>query len=88
MAGNKPEDRDVLYFLAQSFRAYLARELREGLSAQTAEAAHSAKALLRQLAQVSLEIAQMVLAADSPEGALPDWFMVEIARDLPRIVLK
>ncbi len=88
---DKPEDRDVLYFLAQSFRAYLARELpprREGLSAQTAEAAHSAKALLRQLAQVSLEIAQMVLAADSPEGALPDWFMVEIARDLPRIVLK
>jgi hypothetical protein len=80
-----------LYFLAQSFRAHLSRELpprREGLSPQAAEAAHAAKALLRQLAQISLEIAQMVLAADSPEGALPDWFMVEIARDLPRIVLK
>jgi len=88
---DKPEDRDVLYFLAQSFRAHLSRELparREGLSPQAAEAAHGAKALLRQLAQISLEIAQMVLAADSPEGALPDWFMVEIARDLPRIVLK
>jgi len=88
---DKPEDRDVLYFLAQSFRAHLSRELpprREGLSPQAAEAAHAAKALLRQLAQISLEIAQMVLAADSPEGALPDWFMVEIARDLPRIVLK
>ena len=88
---DKPEDRDVLYFLAQSFRAHLSRELpprREGLSPQAAEAAHAAKALLRQLAQISLEIAQMVLAADSPEGALPDWFMVEIARDLPRIVMK
>jgi len=88
---DKSEDRDVLYFLAQSFRAHLSRELpprREGLSPQAAEAAHAAKALLRQLAQISLEIAQMVLAADSPEGALPDWFMVEIARDLPRIVLK
>ena len=88
---DKPEDRDVLYFLAQSFRAYLSRELparRETLSTQAAETAHTAKALLRQLAQISLEIAQMVLASDSPEGALPDWFMVEIARDLPRIVLK
>jgi hypothetical protein len=89
---DKPEDRDVLYFLAQSFRAYLIRELpvaKQHQSARNKELAHQAKALLKQLAQINFEIAQIVVAnQDGGAETLPDWFMVEIARDLPRIVVK
>lgn len=85
-----PEDRDVLYFLSQSFRALLIKELpaeREQLGAQHRELAHRAKAMLKDLAAVSLEIAQMVVAKQDNES-LPAWLMVEIVRDLPRLVEK
>jgi hypothetical protein len=88
---DKPEDRDVLYFLAQSFRAHLIRELpvaKRDQSPKNKELAHQAKALLKQLARINFEIAQMVVTNEDSDGALPDWFMVEIARDLPRIVVK
>jgi hypothetical protein len=85
-----PEDRDALYFLAQSFRAQLVKELPEDkakLSANAQNLAFRAKALLQDLANLSLEIAQMTVAPE--EGAvLPDWFMVEIVRDLPRLAEK
>jgi hypothetical protein len=46
-----------------------------------------AKALLRDLANISLEIAQMAVAAEGDE-LLPDWFVIEIIRDLPRLAAK
>ena len=89
---DKPEDRDVLYFLAQSFRARLNQELPEekkALSGQGKELAHRSKALIKQLATINYEIAQIVVSnEDSAIESLPSWFMVEIARDLPRIVVK
>lgn len=91
---NRPEDRDVLYFLAQSFRAHLIRELPPSKDAQSSpyvkELAHQAKGLIKQLAAISLEITQMVVANDIEAGgdSLPDWLMVEIVRDLPRIMVK
>jgi hypothetical protein len=90
----QPEQRDVLYFLAQSLRGQLLKELpaeKNGLSGAGRELAHRAKALLRDLAQISLEMAQMVVAEDGSNGAaeaLPAWFMVEVVRDLPRLVEK
>src|SRR5256885_2188597 len=60
-----PEDRDVLYFLSQSFRARLVKELpaeRAALGADQQALAHRAKALLKELAAISLEMAQMVVA--------------------------
>ncbi|GHU06227.1 ATP-binding protein [Betaproteobacteria bacterium] len=87
---NAPEDRDALYFLAQSFRAQLIKELpadKNKLSGSTQELALRAKALMRDLAHISLEIAQMAVAPDG-EDVLPDWFMVEIVRDLPRLAEK
>jgi hypothetical protein len=89
-----PEDRDVLYFLAQSFRAQLIKSLPEtqngagGGSGSYKGLAHQAKALLKDLASISLEIAQMVVAKGEEGDALPSWFMVEIVRDLPRLVEK
>jgi hypothetical protein len=85
----EPGDRDVLYFLSQSFRVYLVKELpgeKHGLTASGRELAHRAKALIKDLAAISLEMAQMVVAQDEEGTALPGWFMVEIVRDLPRLV--
>ncbi len=84
---SKPEERDVLYFLAQSFRAQLLHELpknKQKMNKNAAYFTHRAKALIRDLSQINYEIAQMVVSAE--EGnVLPDWFMMEIVRDLPRL---
>ncbi len=85
-----PEDRDVLYFLSQSFRAHLIKELPQDAAARAdshRQLAHRAKALIKDLAAISLEMAQMVVA-DQDGEALPGWLMVEIVRDLPRLVEK
>ena len=84
----KPEDRDVLYFLAQSFRARLLHDLpkeKQKLNHDAQYLTHRAKALLKQLSQINYELAQMVVSSEEGK-TLPDWFMVEIVRDLPRLV--
>ena len=86
----EPQDRDILYFLAQSFRAHLIKELpvdRTALSPAHKELAHRGKALLKELASISLEMAQMVVS-DAEGESLPSWQLVEIVRDLPRLVVK
>ena len=84
-----PEERDILYFLVQSFRARLVKELPKDakkLGGQAKALALSAKDRLVQLSRISLEMAQLVVAEEEDGTALPDWFMVEVARDLPRLV--
>ncbi len=86
----KPEDRDVLYFLSQSLRAQLIKELpaeRDNISDAHKELAHRAKGLIKDLAALSFEMAQMLVSKQDGE-ALPGWFMVEVVRDLPRLVEK
>jgi len=85
-----PDDRDLLYFLAEAFRAKLVKELpadKAHASTNVRRFAHRAKGLLVELAELSLECGQLVIAAD-PHGApvLPAWFLVEVSRDLPRLV--
>ncbi len=84
---SNPEDRDILYFLAQSFRARLLHDLPDNknkLDKETQFLTHRAKALIKELSQINHELALMVVSADGDE-VLPDWFMVEIVRDLPRL---
>jgi len=84
-----PEDRDVLYFLAHSFRAQLAKELpaeSAGVTGAQRELAHRAKALIKELAAINFEMAQLVVSEQGEGEALPGWLMVEIVRDLPRLV--
>lgn len=86
---DRPEDRDVLYFLSQSFRAQLIKELpheKPNGGGAERELAHRAKALLKELAAINLEVAQMVVATVDDQPALPSWFLVEVVRDLPRLV--
>jgi hypothetical protein len=85
-----PADRDLLYFLTETFRGRLIKELpasKEHASPALRRFAHRAKAMLVELAEISLECAQMAVAADE-DGApvLPTWFLVEVGRDLPRLV--
>jgi len=83
-----PADRDVLYFLAQSFRAHLRKELPEdesSLKSQHHDLAIRAKDLLRDLSRISIEIAQTVMGEDEAGRRLPAWFLVEVVRDLPRL---
>ncbi len=83
-----PEERDVLYFLAQSLRGRLIHDLpknKRRLDKDSQYLAHRGKALIKELAQINQEMAQMVVSAE--EGnVLPEWFLVEIVRDLPRLV--
>ncbi len=83
-----PEDRDVLYFVAQSFRARLLHDLpreKQKLNQEAQYLTHRAKAMLKQLAQINYELAQMVVSADEGK-TLPEWFMIEVVRDMPRLV--
>lgn len=83
------DDRDVLYFLAQAFRAQLRKELPPDSSSANESArqiAFRAKGALKDLAAISLEIAQTVISDEGEGGSLPPWFLVELVRDLPRLV--
>lgn len=82
-----PADRQELFFLMNSFRFYLIKHLPatvDAVNGSTRELAHKAKALLAALAEISGEMAQHVIIQIDGE-AVPDWFVVEVARDLPRI---
>ncbi len=87
---NRVQDRDLLYYLAESFRGRLIKELpahKEHASPSVRQNAYRAQALLVQLAEISVEVAQTVIA-DDEDGSpvLPAWFLVEAARDMPRLV--
>ena len=85
----KAEDRDLLYFLAQAFKVHLTRELpaeENNVTGAHRQLAHRGKALLEQLASISLEIAQIVVAEQAGERGLPAWLLREVVRDLPRLV--
>ncbi|WP_328454841.1 ATP-binding protein [Amycolatopsis sp. NBC_00438] len=86
----EPGDRDLLYFLAETFRARLVKDLpadKRHASAAVRQFAFRAKSLLVELAEISLEMAQLVIADDEAgHPRLPSWFLVEAARDLPRLV--
>lgn len=86
----RPEERDVLYFLAQSLRARLVKELpheRSRLNGDSRALVLQAKDRLTELADISLEIARMAVTPEDGQE-LPDWFVVELFRDLPRLADK
>lgn len=87
---DQPQERDLLYFMAQSFRAQLIKELpseNTNITGNQRQLAYRAKDLIKELASLSLEVAQMVVS-EQKEEALPPWFMLEVVRDLPRLVAK
>ncbi|MEC0133485.1 MULTISPECIES: AAA family ATPase [Paenibacillus] len=86
-----PEDRDLLYFLAQSLRAQIIKELppiKDNVRDGHRQFAHTVKKLIKDLSVISFEIAQLVVAKQEQSDNIPDWLMVEIVRDLPRLAIK
>jgi MoxR-like ATPase len=86
-----PADRDILYFLAHSFRARLIKELpatRDGLVAGQHQTVHLALARLKELAHINLEMAQMVVGETEDGTSLPDWLRVEVVRVLPQLAAR
>ncbi len=84
---DRAEDRDILYFLCMSFRALLIKDLpqeKANVSEANRQFTHRAKALIKELSLISLEMAQMVVSQHDSER-LPEWFMIEVVRDLPRL---
>jgi hypothetical protein len=87
---DRPEDRDILYFLAQAFHAKLLKELplsKQDISGSMLSFVYRAKGMIKELSVINFEIAQMTVASDE-EHSLPDWFMMEVIRDLPKLVNK
>jgi len=85
-----PGDADLLYFLVQAFRGQLIKELpdeRGALAGQGKQLAYDAKAALVALAEIQLELAQLVVARDEDGESVPDWFLLEVSRDLPRLAV-
>ena len=83
------EDRDLTYFLSQSLRDLLIKELpahEAQLNRESRELAQSAKAELKALARIDGELAQMVLTENDQGERLPDWFVLEVAKELPRLL--
>jgi hypothetical protein len=92
---DEPENRDVLYFLAQSLRARLIKELppdRKQLAGESQQLAVAGKRIIKDLDRISLEIAQMAVSPEEDEQkgerCLPEWFLIELIRDLPRLAAK
>src|SRR5579871_3070256 len=95
LAGDQPlpraaEDRDVLYFIVQSLRAQLAKTLppeRDDVKPAHRTLVMQAKRILVELCDINAEMATVMVAEEMGEGArnLPDWFLVEVVRDLPRL---
>ena len=86
---SKPEERDILYFVAQSFRARLVNELphkKDKMNKRSSYFVHRSKEMIKELSHINFEIAQMVISTDDGKR-LPDWFMIEIVKDMPRIAM-
>ncbi|MBR7038245.1 MAG: hypothetical protein IKI21_03235 [Oscillospiraceae bacterium] len=80
----------MLYFLTQSFRARLLNELppdKHKMNKETQYLTHRSKALIKELAHIDLELAQMVVSEEDGK-TLTEWSMIEIVRDLPRLIRK
>jgi len=83
-----PGELDVLFFLAESFRARVVKELPSdpaSVGDDVRRLAHQAKRLIRELAALNFEIAQKVMLNEDGQEPWPAWFQAEVVRDLPRL---
>jgi hypothetical protein len=86
----RPEEQDELYYLVQALRGRLVKELpaeREQLTETGRDLAFQAKARLKELAEVKLEYAQLVVSGTDRDH-MPDWFLVDVVKDLPRLAAR
>lgn len=86
-----PKDRDILLFLVNSFKDYLIKELPENeekLNAEKKKMVIDIKNSLRELTRIDNEYAQHILAPDENGNNLPLWFLTEITKELPKLMMR
>ncbi|MCW1841964.1 ATP-binding protein [Prosthecomicrobium hirschii] len=84
----RPEERDILYFMVHQLRDRLIKELPDEesrMSREVRDLAQRSKELIVSLARISTELAQILVAETESGAALPAWYTVELARALPRL---
>lgn len=82
-------DGDLLYFLINSFRDLLHKELpvnASKLSREAKELVIHAKDALKDLSRINNEYAQIVISENENGERLPSWFLIEISKELPRLM--
>jgi hypothetical protein len=88
---DKPEERDILYFLTQQLRDRLIKELPDDESKvrkETRELANRCKELIVLLSRISTELAQLLVTETESGATLPAWYTIELARALPRLAMQ
>lgn len=86
-----PKDRDVLLFLVNSFKEFLIKELPESedkLSTDKKKMVIDVKNSLKELTRIDNEYAQHILSPDENNNVLPLWFLTEITKELPKLMLR
>lgn len=83
-------DGDLLYFLVNSFRDLLHKELPSNaskLSKEAKELVLNSKNALKELSRINNEYAQIVISENENQERLPSWFLIELSKELPRLMV-
>jgi MoxR-like ATPase len=84
----RPDERDILYFLVQQLRDRLIKELPDDesrMGREVRDLANRAKDLIVSLSRISTELAQLAVTEAESGAILPAWYTIELARALPRL---
>lgn len=84
----KPDERDILYFLVQQLRDRLIKELPDDetkMGRDTRQLAGRAKEFIVSLSRISTELAQLVVTEAESGATLPAWYTIDLVRALPRL---
>jgi hypothetical protein len=85
-----PKDRDVLLFLVQSAKDYLIKELPRNVDEMTAakkKMVINLKNSLKKLSHIDNEYAQHIITPNENGDRLPNWFLTEITKELPKLMM-
>jgi len=56
------------------------------ITKETKDLLHSAKDALKSLARIDGELAQIIITEDENGNRIPNWFLIEITKELPRLL--
>lgn len=85
------EDRDVLLFLVYSVRDYLYKELpknEDNITSENKKLVIHIKDALKKLSHIDTECAQHIISPNEDNELLPQWFLTEISKELPKLLNK
>lgn len=85
-----PKDRDILLFLVNSAKDYLIKELpknEDQMTSQKKKLVINLKNSLKTLSFIDNEYAQNIITPTEAGETLPRWFLTEITKELPKLMM-